>query len=36
MGNFYTDNKDIEQVLDLMELSEVATLLEEDFRFAKE
>ena len=36
MGNFYTDNKDIEQVLDLMELSEVATLLEEDVRFAKE
>ena len=36
MANFYTDNKDIEQVIDLLDLSEVATLLEEDFRFAKE
>ena len=36
MGNFYRDNKDIENVIDLLDLSEVATLLEEDFRFAKE
>ena len=36
MGNFYKDNKDIENVIDALDLSEVATLLEEDFRFAKE
>ena len=36
MGNFYTDNRDIELNLDALDLSEVATLLEEDFRFAKE
>ena len=36
MGNFYRDNKDIENVIDLLDLSEVATLLEEDFKFAKE
>ena len=36
MANFYRDNKDIENVLDVMDLTEVATLLEEDFRFAKE
>ena len=39
MGNFYRDNKDIENVidaLDALDLAEVATLLEEDFRFAKE
>ena len=36
MGNFYTDNKDIEQTLDALDLTEVATLLEEDFRFAAE
>ena len=36
MGNFYRDNKDIENVIDLLDLTEVATLLEEDFRFAKE
>ena len=36
MGNFYRDNKDIENVIDALDLSEVATLLEEDFRFAKE
>jgi len=35
MGNFYRDNKDIENVIDLLDLSEVATLLEEDFKFAK-
>ena len=36
MANFYKDNKDIENVIDALDLSEVATLLEEDFRFAKE
>ncbi len=36
MGNFYRDNKDIENVLDALDLTEVATLLEEDFKFAKE
>lgn len=36
MANFYRDNKDIEKVLDVMDLTEIATLLEEDFRFAKE
>ena len=36
MSNFYKDNKDIENVIDALDLSEVATLLEEDFKFAKE
>ena len=36
MANFYKDNKDIENVIDALDLREVATLLEEDFRFAKE
>ncbi|MBQ0032083.1 MAG: acyl-CoA dehydrogenase family protein, partial [bacterium] len=36
MANFYKDNADIENVIDALDLSEVATLLEEDFRFAKE
>ena len=36
MANFYKDNKDIENVIDALDLSEVATLLEDDFRFAKE
>ena len=36
MANFYKDNRDIENVIDALDLSEVATLLEEDFRFAKE
>ena len=36
MSNFYTDNKDIENVLDALDLTEVATLLEQDFKFAKE
>ena len=36
MGNFYTDNQDIADTLDLLDLSEVAALFEEDFRFAKE
>ena len=36
MANFYRDNKDIEQVIDALDLTEVATLLEEDFRFTRE
>ncbi len=36
MANFYRDNKDIENVIDFLDLGEVATLLEEDFKFAKE
>ena len=36
MGNFYKDNPDIEKVIDALDLTEVATLLEEDFKFAKE
>ena len=36
MGNFYRDNKDIENVIDLLDLSEVATLLEEDFKLVCE
>jgi hypothetical protein len=28
MGNFYRDNKDIENVIDALDLTEVATLLE--------
>ena len=36
MANFYKDNPDIQNVLDALDLSEVATLQEEDFRFAKE
>ena len=35
MGNFYRDNRDIENVIDALDLSEVAALLEEDFRFAQ-
>ena len=34
--NFYKDNKDIENVLDALDLTEVAELREEGFRFAKE
>ena len=34
MANFYSDNKDIAGVIDALDLSEVASLLEEDFRFA--
>ena len=34
--NFYRDNKDIENVIDALDLSEVAELREEGFRFAKE
>ncbi len=36
MSNFYTDNPDIAKTIDALDLSEVATLLEEDFKFAKE
>ena len=36
MANFYTDNPDIEKTLDALDLSEVATLLEEDFKYAQE
>jgi alkylation response protein AidB-like acyl-CoA dehydrogenase len=36
MGNFYKDNKDIENVIDFLDLSEVAALLEEDFKYAEE
>lgn len=36
MSNFYKDNPEIEKVIDALDLSEVATLLEEDFKFASE
>ena len=36
MSNFYTDNPDIEKTIDALDLTEVAELLEEDFKFAKE
>lgn len=36
MGNFYKDNKDIENVIDFLDLGEVAVLLEEDFKYAEE
>ena len=36
MANFYKDNPDIEKTLDAVDLSEVAALREEDFRFASE
>ena len=36
MGNFYEDNKDIASTIDALDLTEVATLLEENFRFADE
>ena len=36
MSNFYTDNADIEKTLDAVDLSEVAELCEEGFRFANE
>ncbi len=36
MSNFYTDCPDIEKIIDCLDLTEVATLLEEDFKFAKE
>jgi len=36
MSNFYRDNEDIRRTVEALDLSEVATLLEEDFRFAKE
>ena len=36
MGNFYEDNKDIAATIDALDLTEVASLLEENFRFADE
>ena len=36
MANFYRDNKDIENVIDALDLTEVAELREEGFRFAKD
>ena len=36
MANFYQDNPDIEEIIDALDLSEVAALLENDFAFAKE
>ena len=36
MSNFYKDNPDIEKTIDALDLKEVATLLEEDFKFAAE
>ena len=36
MGNFYEDNKDIAATIDALDLTEVASLLEENFRFAEE
>ena len=36
MANFYKDNPDIQNVIDALDLSEVAALLEEDFKFAKD
>ncbi len=36
MANFYKDNPDIAEFIDALDLTEVAGLLEEDFRFAKE
>ncbi|MGN0853783.1 MAG: acyl-CoA dehydrogenase family protein [Kiritimatiellia bacterium] len=36
MSNFYSDNPDIEKTIDALDLSEVATLLEQDFVFAKD
>ena len=36
MSNFYRDNSDIEKTIDALDLSEVAELCEEGFRFAKE
>ena len=36
MSNFYKDCPDIEKTIDMLDLKEVATLLEEDFKYAKE
>ena len=36
MANFYRDNPDISNVIDALDLTEVATLFEEGFRFAKD
>ena len=35
MSNFYTDNPDIAKTIDAVDLTEVATLLEENFKYAK-
>ncbi len=36
MANFYRDNPDIQNVIDALDLTEIAALFEEDFKFAKE
>ena len=36
MANFYQDNPDIAEIIDALDLREVAALLENDFAFAKE
>ena len=36
MANFYKDNPDIQNVIDALDLTEVATLFEEGFKFAKD
>ena len=36
MSNFYKDNPEIEAMIDALDLSEVAELLEEDFKFSEE
>ena len=36
MANFYKDNPDIQNVIDVLDLTEVAALLEDDFKFAKD
>jgi 3-(methylthio)propanoyl-CoA dehydrogenase len=36
MANFYKDNPDIQNVIDALDLTEIAALFEEDFKFAKE
>ena len=36
MSNFYKDCPDIEKTIDMLDLKEVATLLEDDFKYAKE
>ena len=36
MANFYKDNPEIEEIIDALDLSEVAQLLENDFAYAKE
>jgi alkylation response protein AidB-like acyl-CoA dehydrogenase len=36
MSNFYKDNEDIRKTIEGLDLAEVSTLLEEDFKFSKE